>query len=170
MSVLLPNVGPSNYRNVSEICLKTVRYLSVAKNCQKTIWNVSDVSEMWNLQHQNVPKTHCESWILNPTLIRPIWRLTSRRRSTWATPRPSGSSWTASRACTGTKIRGSDISRIRNLSIRILFLNWFDSVQGRAKELSPCLKIPASVLPGKLASPCTANQPISESLSSILWT
>ena len=43
-------------------------------------------------------------------------------------------------------------------------------VQGRAKEMSPCLKIPAPVLPGNLASPCTANRPISESLSSILWT
>ena len=38
----------------------------------------------------------------------------------------------------------------------------------RAKEMSRCLKIPAVVLPGNLASPCTANQPISESLSSIL--
>ena len=44
------------------------------------------------------------------------------------------------------------------------------NVQGRAKEKSPCLKIPALVLPGNLASPCTANQPISESLSSILST
>ena len=43
-------------------------------------------------------------------------------------------------------------------------------LQGRAKEKYPCLKIPAPVLPGNLASPCTANQPISESLSSILWT
>ena len=40
----------------------------------------------------------------------------------------------------------------------------------RAKEMSRCLKIPVVVLPGNLASPCTANQPISESLSSILWT
>ena len=37
-------------------------------------------------------------------------------------------------------------------------------VQGRAKELSPSLKIPASVLPGNLAHPCTANQPIWEKL------
>ena len=29
-------------------------------------------------------------------------------------------------------------------------------VQGRAKEFSPCLKIPAPVLPVNLASPCTA--------------
>ena len=38
-------------------------------------------------------------------------------------------------------------------------------IQGCAKEMSPCLKIPAPVLPGNLASPCTADQPISESLS-----
>ena len=36
-------------------------------------------------------------------------------------------------------------------------------LQGRAKEMFPCLKIPALVLPGNLASPCTANQPILES-------
>ena len=36
------------------------------------------------------------------------------------------------------------------------------------KIIPACLKIPAPVLPGNLASPCTANQPISESLSSIL--
>ena len=36
-SVLRVNVGPANSRNVSEICLKTVRKLSVTKNCQKTV-------------------------------------------------------------------------------------------------------------------------------------
>ena len=41
-------------------------------------------------------------------------------------------------------------------------------VQGRVEKMSPTLKIPAPVLPGNLYSPCTANQPISESLSSIL--
>ena len=38
------------------------------------------------------------------------------------------------------------------------------------KIIPACLKIPASVLPGNLASPCTANQPILESLSSTLGT
>ena len=43
-------------------------------------------------------------------------------------------------------------------------------VQGSAKEMSPRLKISALVLTGNLASSCTANQPISESLRSILST
>ena len=38
------------------------------------------------------------------------------------------------------------------------------------KIIPACLKIPALVLPGNLASICTANQPILESLSSILTT
>ena len=38
------------------------------------------------------------------------------------------------------------------------------------KGIPACLKIAALVLPGNLAGPCTANQPISESLSSILTT
>ena len=39
-----------------------------------------------------------------------------------------------------------------------------NQIQGRAKEMSPCLKIPTPVLLGNLAIPCTANQPISEIL------
>ena len=38
------------------------------------------------------------------------------------------------------------------------------------KIMPACLKFPASVQPGNLASPCTANQPILERLSSILET
>ena len=38
-------------------------------------------------------------------------------------------------------------------------------IQGRAKEMSPFLKIPVPGLPGNLACQFTANQPISESLS-----
>ena len=40
-SVLLLNVGPTNFRNVSENCLKTVRNVSVAENCLKTVRNLS---------------------------------------------------------------------------------------------------------------------------------
>ena len=35
--VLLDNVGPPNFQNMSEICPKTVRKLSFSKNCQKTV-------------------------------------------------------------------------------------------------------------------------------------
>ena len=38
-----------------------------------------------------------------------------------------------------------------------------NSTTESCKIIPACLKIPALVLPGKLASPCTANQPISES-------
>ena len=41
--VLSKNVGPPNSINVSEICLKYVRKLSVTKNCRKTVLNVSDI-------------------------------------------------------------------------------------------------------------------------------
>ena len=36
---------------------------------------------------------------------------------------------------------------------------------GSCKRIVPCLKTPAQVLPGNLASTCTSNQPISESSS-----
>ena len=39
----------------------------------------------------------------------------------------------------------------------------FQTVQVRAKEMSPCLKIPALVLPGNFAIAMPANQPISYS-------
>ena len=43
--VLLDNVGPLNFKNLSEICLKTVKKLSVSKYCQKTVRNVSDICQ-----------------------------------------------------------------------------------------------------------------------------
>ena len=44
------------------------------------------------------------------------------------------------------------------------------SIQGREKEMSPCLNVPASVRPDNLDSQFTANRPVSESLSTILYT
>ena len=41
--VLLVNVGPIIFRNLSEMYLKTVRNVSVTKNCQNSTWNVSDM-------------------------------------------------------------------------------------------------------------------------------
>ena len=35
--VLFAFVGPKDFRNVSDICLKSVRKLSVTKNCQKSV-------------------------------------------------------------------------------------------------------------------------------------
>ena len=43
--VLLDNVGPLNFKSLSEICLKTVKKLSVSKYCQKTVRNVSDICQ-----------------------------------------------------------------------------------------------------------------------------
>ena len=56
----------------------------------------------------------------------------------------------------------------RPISVVVRCVMCVNAVQGCAKEMFPCLKIPTPVLPGNLASPCTANQPILESLSSIL--
>ena len=44
-SVLLFNVGPKSFKNVSYICQKSVRKLSFTKICQKTIWIVSDICQ-----------------------------------------------------------------------------------------------------------------------------
>ena len=40
--VLLFNVGPETFGNLSDICQKSVRKLSVTKMCQKTVLNVSE--------------------------------------------------------------------------------------------------------------------------------
>ena len=40
--VLLVNVGPETYGNLSDICQKSVRKLSVTKMCWKTVLNVSE--------------------------------------------------------------------------------------------------------------------------------
>ena len=40
--VLFTPVGPTNFRNLSDNCQKTVRKLSVTKICQKTVLNVSE--------------------------------------------------------------------------------------------------------------------------------
>ena len=42
MGVLLLNVGPKTFGNVSNICQKSVRKLSITKMCQKTVLNVFD--------------------------------------------------------------------------------------------------------------------------------
>ena len=42
ISVLLFNVGPLTFGNLSDICQKSVRKLSVTKMCQKTVLNVSE--------------------------------------------------------------------------------------------------------------------------------
>ena len=57
---------------------------------------------------------------------------------------------------------------LRNGRVSYLFLLVYIYYTGSCKRNVPCLKIPASVLPGNLANPCQANQPVSESLSSIL--
>ena len=41
-AVLLVNVGPKTFGNLSDICQKSVRKLSVTKMCQKTVINVSE--------------------------------------------------------------------------------------------------------------------------------
>ena len=45
LSVLLLNVGPINSRKLSEICLKTIRKLSVSKICQRTVRKLSDMCQ-----------------------------------------------------------------------------------------------------------------------------
>ena len=42
ISVLLVNVGPETFGNLSDICQKSVRKLSVTKMCQKRVINVSE--------------------------------------------------------------------------------------------------------------------------------
>ena len=53
LSVLLLNVGPSNFRNVSDMCLKTVRNLSVAKKPVSKLSEMSYLSD-FTLLHNTV--------------------------------------------------------------------------------------------------------------------
>ena len=45
LPVLFPNVGPETFGNLSDICQKSVRKLSVTKICQKTVINVSEINQ-----------------------------------------------------------------------------------------------------------------------------
>ena len=60
------------------------------------------------------------------------------------------------------------MSKIWTCSVKNVWLSWTCTEMWNI--IPACLKLTASVQPGNLASPCTANQPISESLSFILWT
>ena len=53
LSVLLLNVGPSNFRKVSDMCLKTVRNLSVAKKPVSKLSEMSYLSD-FTLLHNTV--------------------------------------------------------------------------------------------------------------------